>query len=195
MRTEVEIKAWVDDMKALRERVAARYAHAGSYVKEDVYYRLPGDGAGTGAPSQRAGGQGAYAGAIEFRLRIDSGEAIVTAKRKSIVDGVEVNDEMEYTVSDPAAFERFAEYLGAAVFSRKRKTGDRYKAGAATIELSHVDRLGDFIEIERLVESDDPALISQADREVRRLLDELGIPASKVEPRYYVDMLAALDEE
>ena len=29
----------------------------------------------------------------------------------------------------------------------------------------------------------------------RQLLDELGIPASKVEPRYYVDMLAALDEE
>jgi len=196
MATEVELKAWVDDMESLRSRVAARYPHGGSYIKEDVYYRLGGASPGAGRPSVEKGHGGPEA--VEFRLRIEGERSYVTAKRKSVVDGVEVNDEIEYAVSSPAAFKRFAEYLGAVEFARKRKRGDRYRAGEATIELSHVDRLGDFIEIERIVEGggrDRPSggRIEAADREVRALLDELDIPASKIEPRYYIDMLAALE--
>ena len=181
MATEVEIKAWVDDPAGMRARVAARYPQAGSYTKEDVYFRLP--GAAGGAQS---------GGPIEFRLRLDDGEAIVTAKRKRVVEGIEVNDEMEYRVSDGPSFERFAEYLGATVFSRKRKVGERFAAGEATIELSHVDRLGDFIEIEWLLEAPSPEEVATARAGVRSLLEGLGIGQEKVEPRYYTDLLASL---
>lgn len=175
MTTEVEIKAWVDDPQALRQLLAEHYHHERSYLKEDVYYRLP-------------GGKG-----IEFRLRVEEKASMVTAKRKSLKDGVEVNEEMEFHVSDAAEFERFAGYLGATVFARKRKSGDRYDASGTTIELSHVDRLGHFVEIERLVDDADSGRIRAAEREVRSLLGELGIPEEKVEPRYYTAMLAELD--
>lgn len=182
MATEVEIKAWVDDPEGLRARVAARYVQKGSYTKEDVYFRLPSTGSGTGPD-----------GPIEFRLRLDNAKAIVTAKRKHVVEGIEVNDEMEYEVSDGPSFERFAEYLGAKVFARKRKVGERYAAGEATIELSHVEGLGDFIEIEWLLEGPSEEEILTARKGVSSLLEGLEIPREKIEPRYYTEMLASLD--
>lgn len=178
MSTEVELKAWVDEPEAVRKRVAARFEKEAGYIKEDVYYRLDARSRND-AP-------------VEFRLRREEGRAIVTGKRKKVVEGVEINDEIEYTVSSDVVFERFAEYLGAKVFARKRKVGERYRAGAATIELSEVDRLGHFIEIEWLVEGGDEGEILRAKEGVRRLLRELDIPEEKIEPRYYVDLLSSL---
>ncbi len=180
MSTEVELKAWVDEPAALRERVAARFEREAGYTKEDVYYRL--------------GVRGGDEEPVEFRLRREEGEAVVTGKRKRVVEGVEINDEIEYTVSSDVEFERFAEYLGASVFARKRKVGERYRAGAATIELSEVDRLGHFIEIEWLVEGENEGEVRRAKEGVRRLLLELGVPEEKIEPRYYIDLLASLEE-
>ena len=177
MAVEVEIKAWVDDLAALRKRVAARYPFVAVHDKVDVYYRIP-------VP------EGERDGVPEFRLRVDGGRSIVTAKRKRVVNGVEINDEMEYEVSDPVAFERFAAYLGATVFARKHKVGDSYRAESATIELSHVEGLGDFVEIEWLLEEADTARIQAAETGVRTLLEELGVSAERIEPRYYVDLLA-----
>ena len=179
MATEVELKAWVEEPEAVRARVAARFEPEAEYTKEDVYYRL----------GHRDGDEAA----VEFRLRLEEGRAIVTAKRKRVVNGVEINDEIEYTVSSEAEFERFAEYLGARVFARKRKVGERYRAGSATIELSEVERLGHFIEIEWLVEGEDEGEIRRAEEGVRRLLSELEIPEDKIEPRYYIDLLASLE--
>lgn len=195
MRMEVEIKAWVDDPAALRALLAGRYPHGGSFVKEDVYYRLPAaETHGAGSPRAIEAAQpSSGSSAIEFRLRVEEHESFVTAKRKTVVDGVEINEEIEFTVSEARAFEQFAGYLGAAVFARKRKVGDRYRAGEATIELAHVDRLGDFVEIERLIEEAGPAEIDAANRDVRSLLKEIGIGEDKIEPRYYIDMLAQLE--
>lgn len=176
MRTEVEIKAWVGDLEGLRAQVAELYPHAGSYTKEDVYYRLVGSESG-----------------VEFRLRIEGGSSTVTAKRKSTVNGVEINEEMEFAVSDSEEFERFARYLGARIFAHKRKSGDRYRAGDATIELSHVERLGDFIEVERLVEGTAPQEIRSAEATVRSILKGFSITDDKIEPRYYIDLLADLE--
>ena len=204
---EVELKAWIDDPVALEAALAARFRFAGDYRKEDVYYRLwpaavrassAGRGAEAGQPPTRA--------PLEFRLRIENATAIVTAKEKRIDNGIEVNRETEFVVSDPAAFEAFARFLGATPFVRKVKVGRLYEVptGEATdgsarvsrpthLELSAVDRLGTFLEIERLIESDDPAAVADARSEIRSLLVGLGINPSKIEPRYYIDMLAALD--
>jgi adenylate cyclase class IV len=53
-----------------------------------------------------------------------------------------------------------------------------------------VDPLGDFIEVEILLEDGAPAAeVKEAEREVRGILEHYGIPASRVEPRLYIDLL------
>jgi len=187
MWTEVELKAHVDDPDAVLALLEARYGAGAQYIKEDIYYRLPGpDGKGVG---RSGGGE-----PIEFRLRREDGRAVVTAKRKSLSGGIEVNAENEFTVDDPAAFEVFAGYLGAVVFSHKRKEGRSFTAGGATIELSNVMGLGWFVEIEELVDAGRPGEVERARERVAGLLAAIGVPAERIEPRYYTDMLAELDE-
>jgi len=212
---EVELKAWVDDPVGVDAALAARFRFVGAYRKEDVYFRL-----------------GPATSPIEFRLRIDDGDAIVTSKEKRIDNGIEVNRETEFEVSDPTAFEAFARFLGAHPFVRKVKVGRLYEAAAGGrragdvavageprgagphaaaqpdgtgprraagsgrpihLELSVVERLGTFLEIEKLIESEDPSAVAEARDEIASLLANLGISSSKIEPRYYIDMLAALE--
>lgn len=187
---EVELKAWIDDPPAVQAALAARFRFAGDYRKEDLYFRLA-------SPAARKAGA-----PIEFRLRIENGAAIVTSKEKRIDGGIEVNRETEFEVSDPLAFEAFARYLGARPFVRKVKVGRLYEAAAGQmpggsrpvhLELSAVERLGTFLEIEKLIDSEEPAAIAAARAEIRALLASLGIGPEKIEPRYFIDLLAALD--
>ncbi len=197
---EVELKAWIDDPGAVERTLAARFRFVGGYRKEDVYFRLePAAGQASGAALPPGAFPGPGGGPREFRLRIEKGAAIVTSKEKRIDNGVEVNVEIEFEVSDPAAFEAFALFLGALPFVRKLKVGRLYETAAGGsgrpihLELSEVERLGSFLEIEKLLESDEQAGVAAARDEIRGLLASLGISAAKIEPRYYIDMLAALD--
>lgn len=186
MKIEVEIKAHVDDPERLRRILVERFGQGEGYLKEDVYFALA-----AGAGGLPAGAAAADA-PREFRLRRENGLAFVTFKRKSLEAGVEANEETEFTVDDPAAFESFAGFLGAKVFSRKRKEGLRFRSGDLTIELSDVARLGWFIEIEMLVEAERTDRIEKARKDVRAVLASLEIGEDRIEPRYYTDMLAEL---
>lgn len=275
---EVELKAWVDDPAGLEAALAARFRFAGSYRKEDVYFRLErpattaadaGDSSRSPLPersllqtaarlappqggiSQPAGeGADGSSQVVEFRLRVENGAAYVTCKEKQIAGGIEVNRETEFGVSDPVAFEAFARFLGARAFVRKVKVGRLYEApaggspiappsvaadersgsgsgsdevprravggrgaeveadgragaggavkaaraeGTIHLELSEVGHLGFFIEIEKLLERDDPGAVATAREEIRWLLGSLGIGPAKIEPRYYIDMIAAVE--
>ncbi len=170
---EVECKAWVRDRGAVLAALKKIAGYAGSYVKHDIYFFDP---ARESDPAN------------EVRLRDQAGSWIVTFKDKSIADGIEVNNEHEFTVSDGFEFAALLSRLGIEEKRRKVKRGELYRMGEISVELSEVEGLGLFVEAEMIV--DEPLSVARAREEVRSVISRLGIPDSDIEPRYYVDMLA-----
>jgi adenylate cyclase, class 2 len=176
--TEVEMKAWIDDPEALRRHLQNSCREIRSFYKADTYFVAPVRPAGSpGLPPQ------------EFRIRNDDGKLICTFKEKEIVDGMETNREVEFTVSDEAAFSELAERIGCRVFVRKEKRGTQYSCGGLSVELSEVAGLGTFLEVEKVVEDDDSEAIARAQSGIRAFFTDLGITREKIEPRPYNDIL------
>ncbi|RKX75991.1 MAG: class IV adenylate cyclase [Spirochaetes bacterium] len=173
MPVEVELKAWVKDRSSLEKKLKERFDFKKTYIKKDIYYSTP------------------HSGLKErFRLRQEEeGEALVTIKKKKIVKKTEQNIEIEFRVSDPQAFEQFVLDIGCRKVIKKVKRGDLYTAGEINIELTMVEDLGEFIEIEKIVESEDSNLLEQAREEINYILHSLGVSPDQIEERYYVDML------
>jgi len=176
---EVELKARLGDFEATR---AALEAAGAAFVKEtekrDLYYADEAKGAREVNLEQDR----------VFRLRSEGSAWAVTAKRRTITpDGTEVNDEIEFAVLDVASFRAFAQYLGYRPFIVKRKRTRAYTLGRAVVELHRIDPIGDFIEVEVLVQ--DQAEVAEADAEIRAVLASAGVPASAIEPRLYIDLL------
>lgn len=178
MATEVEMKAWIDDPEALRRHLREGCREIRSFYKSDTYFVAPVPPAGSpGLPPQ------------EFRIRTDDGKLICTFKEKEIVDGMETNREVEFAVSDGEAFSELAERVGCRVFVRKQKRGTLFFCDGLSVELSEVAGLGTFLEVEKVVEDDDPAAIARAQSGVRTFFADLGIAPDKIEPRPYNDIL------
>ncbi len=89
MATEVEMKAWIDDPKALHLYLRDNCREVRSFYKADTYFV---------APVPPAGSPGLLP--QEFRIRNDDGRLICTFKEKRIVDGMETNREVEFNASD-----------------------------------------------------------------------------------------------
>jgi adenylate cyclase class 2 len=178
---EIEIKAWLTDYEATRRAVEAAGAELkGESVKRDLYY----------GPENKGARDLDFAKDPVFRLRGEGGSWRVTAKRRSVEDGVETNDEIEFGVDDTAAFREFAQRIGFRPFIVKRKACRRYALGRVTVELNRIDPLGDFIELEILLDdgagADERA---EAEAELRAALARFGVPEEKIEARLYIDML------
>ena len=167
---EIECKAWVEDPDALRVELNNRYEYKTSYIKDDTYYHFPGR-------------------AETFRIRRQEGQSIVTVKKKSRENGIEENLETEFTVSDGDAFVSFIGEIGCPVYISKRKNTEVFTTAGITIELSFVDTLGWFIEIEKLVTSDSIEDKKKAKKALITILTELKIQKEKLEERYYTEML------
>lgn len=182
---EVEIKAHLPDSRRMEELVRDKGRILGGIDYCDTYYTY---GHVRGYSSER------------FRLRRSGGSATVTAKEKVEVRGVEASREHEFKVDDPEAFKRFAAMFGFKVMVEKRKKGRRYLVGAgsgsdidATVELVEIEGLGDFIEIEVMVESEKE--VGKARERISEIMAELGIPESDLEQRPYTLMLCELKEQ
>ncbi len=180
MATEIELKAWADDPAALTARIAGLAGPGTAYVKDDAYWRP--------APAGAGGADGLGSG---VRIRRQGAEAIVTYKRKEVREGIEVNDEREFQVSDAGALEELLSRLGLAVWIRKRKTGTAWQLDGVTLELSLVDGLGWFAELEILAANDNPETVADARQRLLATLERIGIARERLEPRYYTEMLLA----
>ena len=55
----------------------------------------------------------------------------------------------------------------------------------ANLELCHVARLGDFLEIEILSENTSEKPVSQSREKLSKMLSKSGIPEDNIENRYY----------
>jgi adenylate cyclase class 2 len=173
MQFEIELKAWVDDYVSLENTLSklARFEH--SFYKKDEYFILPrgSDGAKT------------------IRIREENEKVYVTMKKKTIRDGMEENEEIEFSVSDKSNFQEMLERLGFSKYIEKEKKGKKYSHAGFTIEISHVKHLGDFIEIEKIMKGKNPGEVQPVRLEIRKILAKLGVPEEKIEPRRYISML------
>lgn len=174
MATEIELKVWIDDISSIVKRLKSSMVYTGSYTKHDEYWRSPQLKLGNG-----------------IRLRIgEDGVCTVNWKYKEVRDSIEVNDEHEFTVSSRDEYALFLKTLGFSPWIRKIKRGNAYRDGKILAELSEIEGLGHFLELEILAGDDSPATIAAARKALFDCLERLGIPRERIETRYYTSMLA-----
>jgi len=177
MQREVEIKAWVHDperLKALLDSVRAR--HVRDFCKHDRYYRLV-------LPNAQK---------QDVRVRIDGSKAMVTFKDKKLIAGIECNSEYEFAISDPVPFEELLFRLGALNLVTKKKTGTAWVYENLLVELSYVDGLGHFVEIEvvaDVTDSEKDAWMQLARNRVQAVYQTLSAAGLTIEEKPYTLML------
>ena len=186
MTYEIELKVRVDNPLHLKTLLDEKCEFKKAYDKLDVYYSYPGE-AGSIAARAKAGERGGRVKA--FRVRKDGDGCIITIKEKRIEAGIETNLEREFTTSSLELFTWFVEDLGCIERIVKKKKGYWYVLNEVNLELSFVEDLGWFLEVEKLCESGDQQEHAAAREEIQRVLAEFGIPKDRIEPRYYTDML------
>ncbi len=188
MIKEIELKAHVDDWESLLKRIrkSPKISEEKYGVKEDIYFFNP-------LINQ------------SFRVRrevfnnIDdsiSKKTVFTTKEKIIVDGIEQNNEVEISLN----YEKFEdsilffEKLGFSQTYKKEKSGYsflfHYFNYPLHVELLQVDHLGWFFEIEFVVEEElDEDIVNILVNNLYKTLDIFKIPHSKIEKRYYSELL------
>jgi adenylate cyclase class 2 len=175
MPFEVELKARVREPDMVEARAAQLGRFQGTTLKEDIYFRPATD------PSPIP--------AIRYRLRRTGAEAVVTFKQRIETGDIEINDEVEFAVDNMAAFFRFTHHIGFVPFVVKHKLSRLYQVGQAHLELNEVKHLGHFVEIEILCQAE--AEIPLARAHISRLLADLGLSETDVEPRRYLELIQA----
>lgn len=178
---EVELKAHLQDPGAVEARVAAFADLVGPFDKFDAYWH---------GPDWRLS-----RGTKGFRVRSEGGTTMVSFKTKRSQGGLEINREREFGVDDPEALEELFLRLGCEPFFTKRKRGRRYELRVdgrdrpISIEILELEGLGHFIEIEILLESEDPAEVALAQGEIKGVLARAGVGDSEIESRFYSELL------
>jgi predicted adenylyl cyclase CyaB len=175
MAIEIESKAWVDNPEELRKSLREKYSYIGEYIKNDTYYTLPGK-------------------SETLRVRRQDDDCIVTFKKKSREGGIEENLETEFTVSDCEAFEQLISKTNCREYFRKRKKSEVFTWNDFTIELSHVDRLGWFIEVEKLMDNDVTDEKLKVKKEIQEIMKSLNVTEEKIESRFYSELLMGIQE-
>jgi adenylate cyclase class 2 len=191
MAIEIELKAWVDDPDVVKQKLDGLALFNGEFLKEDIYWKQEN-------PENRPE-TFPFSG---VRIREESGRntagkayriTAVTYKSKETREGIEVNHEREFSVSDMEAFKEFLGQLGLKPAISKRKSGFSWNYKGITAELTEVAGLGWFAELEILAGNDEPETVRIARQRLLELLSKLGIGEGRIEPRYYTEMLRSMD--
>jgi adenylate cyclase class 2 len=220
MAIEIELKARLSSPEPVKKRLASLGLYLHHYEKIDTYWIPQVSAANPSRPARAGTGKLPATGVRVRRERIESAAgidsaALVTYKIKELTDGIEVNDEREFTVSSnqesaadggaAAVFEDLLERLGLKPGIRKEKRGWAWRiptdllcksaevlSGPPVLaELSEVAGLGWFIELESLAAERSEKTVARCRERLLALLEKLGIGADHIEERPYSQMLAA----
>jgi adenylate cyclase class 2 len=198
MAFEIELKAWVEKYifsnsgyragggtvcEKLRNRLNTLGIYECAYEKDDVYY--------SGIRVRR-----------EKNASVDgrhSERVLVTWKVKEIRDGIEINDEKEFEVSDGKIFEELLERFDLRPESIKKKKGRAWNCAIngkepVRAELSEVEGLGWFIELEIIAGDNSEKTVTEGRNRLLSLLDNMGIPRNSIESRTYTELLQDLEK-
>jgi adenylate cyclase class 2 len=184
MSVEIELKAWVDDPDRLRLRLFLFAGQGTSFEKADAYWVFPGecDAVLPSGVRLRKETRTAPSGEVSQVLW-------VTYKVKEVREGMEINDEREFSISDGAAFEELLRRLGLQKDIEKNKRGWAWICDGITAELTEVEGLGWFVELEIVTDTDTDGTVTAARTRLLALLRKIGIKKDRIEPRYYTEML------
>ncbi len=184
MNKEIELKAHVDNHQKLLKILTEKYGQPQNISKNDIYYRY-------GLEERSLPIQ-------PVRLRDENGEYTVNLKRKSVENGIESNEELEFRLEEGEDFIAFMELTGAVRWYNKTKNGWKFTKSVelipgvfetAVIELCEVSSLGWFLEIEIVLKSPAQTVFDSAKNKILEILKETGISENQIEPRLYSDML------
>jgi adenylate cyclase class 2 len=197
MAFEIELKAWVDDRSAVEKRIGDLAEFTADFEKDDVYW-VPVSRSDTSAAAGGLPLSGVRIRRETTRARGEEPQSLVlvTYKTKEVRDGIEVNDEKEFTVTGLPAFEELLRRMGLDPGISKKKRGRAWRYGdstdAVTVELSEVERLGCFVELEIMADDNDADTVNAARKKLLSFLKLAGISEDRIETRYYNDMLKAM---
>ena len=142
---EIEVKARVQDIGKVREKLTEMGCLFSRKVrqKDEVYLH---HSIGKFPKSKK--------GVVTMRIRDSNGVFFLTMKKTQINELDCIENEVE--VKDPVEARKMLENLGFKEFVRVEKTREKCRLEDMTICLDEVEGLGNFIEIEKLI---DPLLI------------------------------------
>ncbi len=124
----------------------------------------------------------------EFRVRESNRKYIVTYKNHKMDNGIESNEEIEFKVDSKKSFFSFMRNLGYEIFAEKRKKTYEFKKGDYVFELNNVDKLGWFLEIEKICKKEICDLKNE-----KKLLEEafsnFGFTCDDFERKRYLEIL------
>jgi len=127
-------------------------------------------------------------------------EYLITYKHKSLQfdkenKAYEVNNEYEFRIDDKTPFEVILKDSGYHVKVKKNKSTDIWQVENASLELSTIDLLGDFLEIEILSKTNDEKTVKLYRNQLFKLLQKSGLSRDAIENRYYSEMIENLEKE
>jgi len=171
MARNVEIKARVPDMPALRRRVEALADSGPEFIaQDDTFFACA-------------------HGRLKLRVFADGSGELIAYERPDTTTP-KTSDYLITPVSDPDRLRAtLARSLGVAGRVVKQRT--LYLAGATRIHLDHVEGLGDHLELEVVLRDDQSADDGQV--VARKLLDQLGVAPQQLIAQAYVDLLRLKD--
>lgn len=176
---EVEAKVKVHDAAEMRARVRKIAVLKKREIRGDDYFALHKE-----SYPKKA-----------FRIRFDGRKYIVNFKKplkKFSNDAIVVKREYEFELKDVGHMDNFLALLkefGFKEWVKKRKHTESYvykKDKRVTIELSRVEHLGDFMEIECLVE---PKKLDSARKKISEVLELLGVEKKDIDNTGYTKNL------
>ncbi|MDR1238739.1 MAG: CYTH domain-containing protein [Treponema sp.] len=196
MAVEIELKTRIDEPEAMKKRLEALGSYAGAYEKADAYWFPAGNGAESPASGLPPSGLRVRRETLTQKGGEVSACTRITYKSRKLREGVEMNDEREFEVSDAGVFEDLLRRLGLEPGIEKHKRGQGWRcgegAGPVLAELSEVRGLGWFLELEILAPPGDERALTEGRERLFSLLDTLKIPRSRIESRPYTEMLREL---
>lgn len=190
MAAEIELKAHAADAALCEQKLTALAGPGQTFVKEDAYW-FPKD--------ERASEFPASGLRVRREEKAGTAKVVVTWKSKEKRDGIEINDEHEFTVDGDEAFCELLPLLNLEKRIEKRKAGKVWKIDGITAELCEVSgfagsyphkNLQWFLELEILAEQNDAQTVAACRERLLGLLAKAGIDQAALESRYYSEMLS-----
>jgi len=175
---EIEVKAKVKDLNDLTEKLEDFGCQISAPIvqKDKIFLHKDSDFK-------------KYQGKVFLRIRNANGKYILTLKKQ--LENELDNIEKEFEISDPVEAEQMLELMDYQVTVKVNKVRKTCKYKDMTICLDQVEELGDFVEVEKLVEEGESLKIQE---ELFQFLQSLGIDKDDQVLKGYDTMIYNLEK-
>ena len=186
---EIELKARVDCPEDCKKRLISLAGEGTAFSKDDVYWIIP----DIVLQLRQSPLSGTFSGLrVRWERAGENTYTWITWKNKKRQCGIEVNEEHEVEIKGGADVEELLALLGLEKKISKRKQGWSWHYNGITAELCKVNglrNLGWFLELEILAKEDSVETVTAAKEQLLALLGKTGIEETKIESRYYTELM------